>query len=540
MELLILPDYKKIEVENGKRLISVLIQEGYIMNDCCMGNGSCGKCVVQITKGNISPLNPKEKDLFKEDEIKRGKRLACHVNILENMVVIYESMNIKEEPVITQNIIVKDGYSLNKNKSRVGIIVDVGTTNLVVRIVDLDSKIRICEESIENPQMKYGLDVVSRISYASKGRKEEEEVHLILKERIEELILMLCDLYGILNENIEKVFYVGNTTMIYTLLKRPLYHISKGVFHNVNYSGQISQEKKQWILPLITGHVGSDILAGILSLNLYKKDGKYLLVDIGTNGEIVLSVDGKLRVCSTAAGPAFEGANMSCGIKVAKGAIISLNSRLDQSKIDLSHGDKRSTYQSIEIGQHKLNMEYIVDDKLGLIKGICGSAYVDAMAFFLSNQIMDVEGRLQKEYGIHNRVNIYNNNSSNIYISQQDIREFQLAKAAICSGIEVMLLDADIKIEEIDQIYIAGALGSNTNIANMIQTGIIPNIDINKVKTIGNSALDGGEMLVRGLYSWCEIESIAKSFQHIELANRQEFQEKYIECLNFSNRIWNK
>lgn len=544
MNIHILPQNIKIEVEKGRRLYQVLQEHGIIFESSCNGVGTCGKCRVHITKGCNPPSN-KDLEVLTVEELNKGMRLACHVNLIEDIVLINKKnkeirkdiksiayhanieseINHKEHVLgtpkdVTDNINNDERYSTSsdnnkstdKHHNQYGVAIDIGTTNIIAKLCDLENREEIGVLSIENPQRSYGLDVISRITFGIKKEENEDTLHNQLKQGCDNLIDKLCSVHHIERMSVQYIAYVGNTTMIYSFLKRPLIDLAKAPFHKVDYSGEKWKNSgEHLVLPLIQGHVGADALACIISTDIHKKTGKYLIIDIGTNGELILSEDGKITVCSTAAGPAFEAANISCGMVAEEGAIT-----------------------GCVINQNRIELKYIGEDFENSPMGICGSGLVDLIAKLYTHQWMDDTGRLQGDHGESNEVILYQDNKKKLTLRQKDIREFQLAKAAIATGIKLLLLEKKLKMEDLDEVYIAGALGSHISCENLFITGILPRISSDKVTFIGNAALDGCIKFLFGEYSLEEIEEIAKKTEFIELANKDVFQEEFIKNINFN------
>lgn len=411
-----------------------------------------------------------------------------------------------------------------KNKSLYGIAIDIGTTTVVAYLLDL-RKGEIDVASAMNPQAKRGADVISRIDYASKGGLKELQ-SLIVNE-INSLITQLCERQGIDPRDIYDITVVGNTTMMHLFLgvspkyiaispytpvfTKSLLLRASDVGININPGGMC------YVFPNISGYVGADTVGVILSTGLYKGDGVKLAIDIGTNGEMVLKDGDRLLSCSTAAGPAFEGANITYGMRGARGAI---------------------DHVSIDDGEI---IVHVIDDVEPI--GICGSGLLDAVAVMLELGILDETGRIIKPEGsmFEKFVREGNNgpefileaHNKEIPINQKDIRELQLAKGAIRAGIETLLEEAGKTYSDIETIYLAGAFGTYLNPESAVKIGLLPPISLSRIYSVGNAAGEGAKLALIDREFREIAEDIYKRVRYIELSSRKDFQDKFMNSLYF-------
>lgn len=455
---------------------------------------------------------------------------------------------------MNKEINIESSAHLEKNTIRdcsfheYGVIIDIGTTTVESCLFDLDMKKEVIRLSKNNPQRVYGADVISRISYGNQSEEHLKKLnHLIwdcCNQIIDELLIK-CELFqDNSNRNkstdsayrefpynkIKKVLIFGNAVMSQIFLGRSLEGFTRVPFSHVNYDVyfllgkdgklNINPEGEIIVLPGIHGHVGSDTIGSILAVNLGKQRGRNLLIDIGTNGEIVFSQDGKMVCCSTAAGPVFEGASLYQGMKAIEGAI-----------------------RGIHIENYNVNLDVIGrTDPVG----ICGSGVIDAIGELIKTGIIDQTGRMLSADEVHNPLRSRliqdkgmrfilgsSRQGENVVLTQQDVREVQLAKAAIYAGIISLLEAFSIESNQIDNLYIAGALGSNMNTSNAIAIKLLPNIDRRRIKFIGNGVITGGKKILSKEYPISEIISLSKEIRHIELANDGKFQKRYIDAINF-------
>ena len=417
-----------------------------------------------------------------------------------------------------------------------GIAFDIGTTTVLGMLWNLNTNELIDVIAKTNPQSAFGADVISRITYSS----ESKEKLLIMKRKIadcfNEIIKELDDLYEFDSNNIIRATVVGNTTMSHLFLGIDATSLARAPFEPAFY-GPVEKTAKEmglnmdpeaeiYLLPNIAGHVGSDIVGVLLASRLKKLPGLRLAVDIGTNGEIVLAYNERMLTCSTAAGPAFEGACIHQGMRAAKGSI-----------------------ERVKIEDGKVNLE-IIDDSVPI--GICGSGLIDAVAQMLDLDILNHKGniidadsaatlgmhsdlvaRLRKGQGGNEFVLAWNEQNEDIVITQKDIREVQLAKGAIYGGIVILMQCLDVEISELEEIILAGAFGSYISKSSALRIGLFPNIGEEKIKHIGNAAGAGACM---ALISKDEREQAviqAKEVEHIELAIHPNFEREYLKAMYF-------
>lgn len=422
-----------------------------------------------------------------------------------------------------------------------GIAVDIGTTTIAAYLLDLLTGKKIDVYSILNPQKKYGADVVSRIDYTISSADGLDKMNDTIVSCINHIIEIFASRNGIQNSDIYAAVFVGNTTMVHFLMKVPAKNIAISPFipattllHKIKSRElgiKINSNGYAVVFPCVSAYIGADTVAAVLSSGMYAKDKISLLIDIGTNGEIVLGNKKRLYSCSTAAGPAFEGANIRNGVGGISGAI-----------------DK------VRMGS---DLEYTTIDNKKAI-GICGSGIVDVVAAMLEKGIIDETGRIigQDEAGVgalasmpeglkKRLVEIDGKNSfmllkseecdaeTDIAITQKDIRELQNAKGAIAAGIRILVKNAGIKMNDIDRVYLAGGFGSYINVESALKIGLLPNELRGRIESIGNAAGTGA---VEGLISskmLGKADDIRMSINYVELSACSDFMDEYVECMLF-------
>ena len=413
-------------------------------------------------------------------------------------------------------------------KKGYGVAFDIGTTTIVGLLWDLSENKTINIFSSSNPQSAYGQDVISRINYCIEEPNGLTILnHLIigcLNDIINELMI------GIPIENLTTIVSVGNTTMCHILLGKDPISLSRAPF-KPEYTGSIrlqaknlgfnvSKDVELHVLAGIAGHVGSDITAGMVANDILNLKGTTLYVDVGTNGEIVLASCGELFACSAAAGPAFEGASIRYGMRASAGAI-----------------------EKVEISKDGVTYNTVLNQPAS---GICGSGLIDAIAQMLDWGIINYKGRMCKPkeakdslpQALANLISLTENGlefliAEGISITQNDVREVQLAKGAILAGAMLLLDNVEKTPEDIDSILIAGAFGNYIDKVSALKIGLFPPVKREKIINVGNSAGVGACMVLLSDAANAQAESIPKMTQHVNLASHPDFELCYARSMYF-------
>lgn len=482
---------KILSVNDYTPLIDVL--HDYGIEFPCGGKGTCGKCKVKLLSGEIeiTEIHQQKLDLL---GLSPEWRLACYSNCMSAITLELDQFN--------QLILADESEYEFTPQAGFGVAVDLGTTTLVAQLIDLSTAKVLAVETMLNPQAKFGADIISRIQACIDGNAAE--MQRLIRFNIGNMIELLLQKHTV---TIQKVVLVGNTVMHHIFCGFDVKPLAEYPFHtpflehqmfntlNLNWNFEVAGDI--CFYPSIGSFVGSDILAGIAATNMYKNDDYYVLIDLGTNGEMVVGNNKQIVCASTAAGPAFEGTNISMGMRAVTGAVSSFH--LLGNKIE-----------EIVIGNTKA-------------KGICGSALVDAIAILRKLDLIGVFGEINSG---ETKIEL----TKGIELTQKDINEFQLAKAAIAAGLEILCQKLSIQLDDIQLVYIAGGFGNYLNIEHLIQTGTI-NILAEKIHKMGNTALIGAKMfLFSDLKSVNEILSMT---EHINLESFPEFQNIYVDKMLF-------
>lgn len=412
---------------------------------------------------------------------------------------------------------------IDKEEKIYGVAVDIGTTTVACSLIDMESFKVIGSSSFINPQKDYGLDVLSRIHYSNES---EEGIDNLQKAIVKELNLnieQLCNSNGITKSSIYEVVIGANSTMVHCLLGIPLASLGKAPYSNVINDAitilsseigiNINAYGKIYCVPSVSTFIGGDIVAGVLASRIYDKKENILFIDIGTNGEIVLSNHGELISCSCAAGPALEGMNISCGMRASDGAI-----------------------ERVKIEGNKVALKVIGDKKP---KGICGSGILDIVWQLLHNNVLGVNGRLKADSSLvyevdgKREVMLYDEDGDRIYITQKDIRQVQLAKGAILSGFLALVKYKGLDMNDLDRIVVAGQFGKHLSKDSLTGVGIIPKELKDKIEYIGNSSKSGAFMCLLSKAEREICEKISKDIEYVELSTIDNYEKIFTKALMF-------
>lgn len=488
----------------------------------CSGKGTCGKCKLVVEKGQVSKISQSERAFLSNQEIKSGYRLACFTKIYSDIVLKFDD---KANNILTKTLI--DGNILKPaiRQDEYGISIDIGTTTVVINLFRGDSPNIMGRSSQINSQIKYGADIISRIDYSI--NHSCREIHNSIIEQLNKMIKALCREVSINNRSIKYAVITGNTTMLHFIENLDPRDIAfypfkpKSLFgYNIdNYIGlAIAEEANIYIPPCVSAFVGADLVCSILTSGIKDKKENSLIIDIGTNGELAFIDSHGIKCCSTAAGPAFEGVGIEWGSSAEEGAI---------ANVYYDDNIRKIKYTTIN---HKP------------AKSICGSGIIDAMSVLLKIGLIDDTGRiLDKGHKfVENIIEInsqraFKFDDCDIYITQKDIRQIQLAKGAIASGIKTLLMESKGDLEQIDNFYICGAFATYLNLSSAVDIGLVPPAIINKTIVLGNAALSGASAIILDIEKIEKCYDIAKRCDYIELSTNSFFTDEFIKSMSFKN-----
>ncbi len=417
-----------------------------------------------------------------------------------------------------------------------GFAVDVGTTTLAGYLVDLGTGEVVAVSSRTNPQTAYGDDVVARIEYCGREKRGLARLQSLVVEAINEMTAEACRRAHVQPSAVCEIVAVGNTTMNHLLRKLPVDAIGRAPFVAVSalphaeparpLGLKVHPRGQLYMAPLVAGFVGADTVAVILATGMHEGDGLAMAIDIGTNGEIVLGTRDRLVACSTAAGPAFEGARIRYGMRAAAGAI---------DRVDLD-GDRLLV--------HTIEQAPPV--------GLCGTGLIDAVSVLLAAGVIEPTGAMRSAAELTDRPHLAervvgadgdvgfvlageaeSGSGGPVLLTQRDVREVQLAKGAIAAGIATLLEEFGAGPEDLGRIYLAGAFGNLIRPERARSIGLIPDLPLERVRFVGNAAGAGARMLLvnRGLRRTAE--DVARGVEHLELSRRADFQMRFAEAMLF-------
>ena len=537
--------------DNMTLLEAVRKAEGIRFETPCNGRGTCGKCKVIVWEGRLKPLSPSEEKALTDIEKAEGFRLACCARPEEGYEghIVIELPRKEEKAVVLADADykreVKDPLFLEKGDKGYGIAVDIGTTTVAAVLLDLTSGETLARTSSINPQTEVGGDVLSRIaytiSYPETGLKTCQD---LIVGTLNKMTQDLLDKAGVKAADLKGYTIAANCTMLHLLLGVDPQSLSRAPFTPVFTESRtltaseiglcpMNPEARLYCLPSVSAYIGADIVAGIRMSGIDKTDKNVMFIDIGTNGEIVLSKRGKLYACSCAAGPAMEGMNISCGMRAAEGAIEGVR-----------YNDSVGMIWLRVIGDTRDENDILV--KRLPPTGICGSGVLECVAMLLKTRAISRTGKvspkgssIEKEYYQNSKekgYRIWNNEEygiPSIYFTQADIRQIQLAKGAILSGFTALIEKSGLTFDDLDEVIIAGQFGSHLKAETLADIGILPGGTRDRVRYIGNSSLAGAisVFLDRSLID--VYEDLSRDVDYMELGAYKGYAELFMECLSF-------
>lgn len=490
--------------EPGDLLIPALQASNVPLDLPCGGHHTCGKCRV-IASGAVSEATQEEIQLL-GDDFRRGIRLACFLRVEGNCRI--------SSPSHTGQRITSDYQQSFAPLDPIyagayGAAFDIGTTTVVGYLFSRESKNPLAILGEMNRQGRFGADVLSRIDYCAAN--SVEPLQSAICRQISDMLLALCQEAEILPTEVSGLCVTGNTTMLHLLAGLDPYPLSQAPFTPQSLFGDtrnlpIPEFSKLpvYLPPCISAYVGGDISCSILAGGIMRRPGNLLLVDIGTNGEMALKTEDAIHCCATAAGPAFEGAGISCGSSARDGAIHAVTLENGQLRCQVIGGGKATS--------------------------LCGTGLIDAIACCLENGMVDYRGRIAKQ--LQQKILL----QDDVFLSQADIRQLQLAKGAIRAGMDALLDAAGMEYAQIDEIIFCGGFGNCIRPETAAAIGLIPEELAGRTCAIGNAAGTGAGWILQSRSWISEMESTAARAKVVELSNSKFFQKRYIEAMNFPKR----
>ena len=543
----------RVTVATGTRLLEAARTAEIPLDSPCEGTGTCGKCCVRLASSQRSQVDEAAHDLLSQAERDEGWTLACLTTIKGDVAVGIAEAKPEGLKILSDgrkvDVVLNPWFSkiLADDRSHTqvfadgvlvgsepgdttgalhGVAIDIGTTTLVVALNDLRTGREVAVASSLNPQARYGQDVLSRIKLGS----THEGLQTLHGELIQELNRLIGETLAqgsVSRSSLYEAIFSGNTTMLHLGVGVNPASLGKYPYLPALQGGQHVPAEKAglalaagglvYLPPIISAYVGADITAGILAARLAELRGTTLFIDIGTNGEMVLAVDGNLTATSTAAGPAFEGMNIACGMRAGRGAI-----------------------EQVSFTEQGIITKTIADQPP---VGLCGSGLLDAVGEMAANQAIDKSGRFRANGASvgtpwHDRWESLEGTtvfrlSGPVYLSQKDIRQVQLAKAAIRTGIDLMLRANALTPAKVDRVLIAGSFGFHLRTKSLIHLGLLPPEFADRVEFVGNTAKTGAQALLLSREARSQLVATSAQVRSLELANDTAFQKAFIAALSF-------
>jgi uncharacterized 2Fe-2S/4Fe-4S cluster protein (DUF4445 family) len=518
-------------VDPAANLAAVLAQAGFPLNTRCGMRGICRGCMVRLIDGTVADASGAR--------FTSGMVRACQMHTADDRPLVIElphQARIGDSPQVTGTFLLDVPCALNPSipataNRDTGFVVDLGTTTVVVLLADLASGTILSRAGGFNAQIRFGDNVVTRISAGCTDATRREMRRALVVETLRPLLHEACRGAGRSPDRIAGGVIAGNTTMLHILADEDTSPLGVAPFRarflaarrcraaelSLDEAG-LHPDAPVRFPPGFSAYLGADVVAGVHATGMTLDAAPSLLVDMGTNGEIVLSADGRLMACATAAGPAFEGAGLSCGTRAHAGAIGALH-----------------------IHDGSIIAETIGGGPPARAIGICGSAYIDFLAEAVRQGWLAHNGRFNRaarllppaawhasdEHGL----SIHPAGSGGPGISEIDIAHLLQAKAAIGAGIEALLHHAGITAAAIGRVHLAGGFGMHVNVAHAIRIGLLPGFTPQQVRVVGNSALAGALAGLLDQAAFDEMDTLRTRVEILELNLQPGFEDRYIDHL---------
>lgn len=465
----------------GENLLELLRGLGYRVSAPCGGNGTCGKCTVLLDGVPV---------------------LACRTTLSKSCTVCIPSENgdISWNDAAPQRM-------RTQSREGFGAAVDLGTTTVALTLYDLSEGQSIASASEWNVQTSYGGDVITRIGYCIDHPNGLSELCSLIRAQVFSMLKQLAGAHGVLISQIRELFVAGNTVMQHIFAGISPASIAAAPFTPESFfeNGQplLIQDIPVYFSPCVAGYVGGDITAGLLSCDLRHKSGISLFIDVGTNGEMALGGPEGFLTCAVASGPAFEGAGIRCGMHAAAGAVNSVSLCGDELRFEVLGG--------------------------GTPTGICGSGLLDLVACLLDLGFIDESGCLAEDENGETTFYL----TPDVYITQQDIRQLQLAKAAVAAGIRILLKTAGLSPADVDKLYLAGGFGNRLRPESAVRIGMLPAGLLSKTVACGNSSLSGAIQALVSPADRLELNNIKANCTYLELSSNPSFNDCFVDEMSF-------
>ncbi len=535
---------QQFNVEKGSSLFEYAESFGIRVPTSCEKQGKCKECLVEVIEG----MEYLSKPVQKEAHLQGNFRLSCRTKIIadsgivrcntmrrgrmkiENKALHLPGSNRKEkiDPAVTRegDRILMDGKEIDRsNGSIYGLAIDLGTTTIVIRLIDLETGEMIADSSFENPQRFGGSDIMARIHYDTihRGKLLQRTLAGYLTHAIEE--------FPVDPKTIYEVVIAGNSTMRDLFFRLNVYSIGQNPYRSLTEIEMLNGKRittslvesskrlqlpvhpkaRIYGLPIISGHVGADAAACMLAADIANQEHLIAIMDIGTNTELILGNKYKIMAASCPAGPAFEGGKISCGMPGLPGAV-----------------------EKVKMNQDGLFDIQVIDNEIP--QGICGSGLIDLLSELLKSGRINYLGRFSSRVGLpdyEDKIVLFSNEDHDIYITENDINELAQAKGANVAGLHIVFNRYGARFGDVNTFYLAGGFGRYLNIESSKRIGLIPNIDDSKILQIGNASIEGACIALLSKTRRAELENLVKKVTHCRLETDPAFFDYFVEGCQF-------
>lgn len=530
---------QQTDVSPGRSLFDWAEMLGIKVPTSCRKQGKCKECLVEVMEG----MDCLSERTVEENHLRDNFRLSCRCNIVKNSGVVRchtlrrgdmrierhafalpsSGKKLKIDPAVTRDgdRIFLDGEEIERSTGPIhGIAMDLGTTTVVIRLLNLETGEVIADASFENPQRFGGSDVMARIQY------DTQEPGKLLQRTLIGYLTHAIEEFPVDPKSIYELIVAGNSTMRDLFFRLNVYSIGQNPYQSITEiemaDGRrattsvaetaaklhlpIHPKARVYGLPIISGHVGADAAACMLAVDIANEERLVAIMDIGTNTELILGNKNKIYAASCPAGPAFEGGKISCGMPGLTGAI--------EKVVIESDGSARCEV----IGN-------------GRAEGICGSGLVDVLSELLRIERMNSLGRFEQD---ECQIVLDASGDAPIVFTESDINELAQAKGANAAGLQILFANFGVRFENLDVFYLAGGFGRHLNVQSSKRIGLIPNIDDEKIIQVGNASIEGACIALLSKTKRSELESLVKRVTHCRLETHPNFFDFFVEGCQFN------
>jgi uncharacterized 2Fe-2S/4Fe-4S cluster protein (DUF4445 family) len=532
-------NHQHTDVAPGSSLFECAESMGVYVPTSCRKQGKCKECLVEITEG-MECLSSK---VAEEKHLKDNFRLSCRCRVVKDSGIIrchtmrrgdmkierhafhlpIQNQKLRIDPCVIRDgdRILLDGEEIDRSEGLIyGLALDLGTTTIVLRLLNLETGEVVADSSFENPQRFGGSDVMSRIHY------DTEQGERILQRTLAGYLSHAIEEFPVNPKSIYEIVVAGNSTMRDIFFRLNVYSIGQNPYQSITeldmkkgkrtttslsknarrLSLPLHPKARAYGLPIISGHVGADAAACMLAVDLVNEERLIAMMDIGTNTELIVGNRHKIFAASCPAGPAFEGGKISCGMPGLPGAIEKVEIKADGSVLISVIGDV-------------------------FAEGICGSGLIDVLSELLRTGRINALGRFEDG---EKKFVVNATSDQEIYVNESDINELAQAKGANVAGLHVVFNKYGIRFEDLDIFYLAGGFGRHLNVNSSKRIGLIPNIDDSKILQVGNASIEGACIALLSRTKRMELEGLVKKVTHCRLEADPNFFDYFVDGCQFN------